>query len=125
GGAEPHRARRRPGRIVSLVSLSTGEEPDRVERALAVALKGLRRGSVLFVRLAPAPAEGLLLGEWPEVAARCNAFGGEFCLGAHVRETDDGFAEMKIGVREGEAEAKAALLPGLLSHMAQHFDFVL
>ncbi len=120
---EPRRRRGRSGRVVSLVSLAEGAQPERVEQALAGALHGLGRGSVLFVRLAMAVADGLALEGWPQLAARCQAFSGEFCLGAHLRETDAGFSEMKIAVRGSASEP--GHLPGLLSHLAQHFDFVL
>lgn len=106
-------------RIVSLTSLSTRIDSPAVVRSLASALAKLTSRSVLLLRIG-SHREAAAVADWPTLERTIH---GEFCFAKHLRQNDDGFAELKLFA--GTDPRSAASVAPLLSHCGRHFDFVL
>lgn len=125
----------RASRVISLVTLARGTL-EALPGHLALALQKVRpEAKVLLLEVGSDP-EKLHLSAWPRLSEGCQSLGGEYCLRDYTRETDDGITEVRLSVgqeqREGAAsevaeaeEPLSELIPALLSHLGQHFDYVL
>jgi len=109
-----------PGkRIVALHALSDRINQRALARRLADAVAEVTRRGVLTVHFGPAPA-AVSLGGW---AAGEPSLDGLFRFARHVREVRPRCFELDIQSAAGAAAA--ALVAPLLSHLGNHFDYVL
>ena len=109
----------RPGRIVTLASLSR-TIPDRlIGNTLARFARSEMDGSVLLVRIG-AGESGV---SFPDFAAVQPALNGEFCFANNLRDAEGGFQRLDLRMT-GEPQDSSFVKP-LLEHLAHYFRFVL
>jgi NTE family protein len=109
-----------PGkRIVALHALSSRINERVLGRRLADALAEVTRCRVLSIHLSPAPAP-VALADWPGIEPSLN---GVFLFSREVREVRPRCFELDI--RAGASASEAAHVAPLLSHLGNHFDYVL
>lgn len=118
-GGNGSRCTGKVGRVVCVSGLSE-KGCGVVPQQLAASLQRITKRRVLLVEVSPRD-EKFSLSSWPALVERCDALAGAFCLDEFVRETDAGIRELRV--HAGTAEV--ALVPGILSHLALHFDYVL
>jgi len=117
--------RRRSGRnaparrVVSILPLSLRVDADAVVRQLASSLFKLTGQRVLTVRLGPV-REGLAVTDWRVKQA---TLGAEFRLGSDLHSHEEGCDELRMTAESKPGEGAA--MASLISHCAQHYDFVL
>jgi NTE family protein len=106
-------------RIVALHALSARINERVLSRRLADALREVTRRRVLTVHFGPAPA-AVSPGNWAGIEPSLN---GVFRFSREVREVRPRCFELDIGA--GSDAAEAAYVAPLLSHLGNHFDYVL
>jgi len=106
-------------RIVALHALSSRVNERMLGRRLADVLEEITGRRVLSVHFSPAPARTALVN-WAEIEPSLN---GVFHFSRHVREVKPGCFDLDIQV--GANAAEAAYIAPLLSHLGNHFDYVL
>ena len=105
-------------RIVSLLSLSETVDDRSVVVRLTEELRRITGQKVLMVHFEPCGQPGALV-HWQEMSREMN---GGFTFQSHVRETQNGVHELRLGV--GSGADVAAGVPPLLSQCGRHYDYV-
>jgi len=106
-------------RVVTILPLSLRVDADAVVRQLASSLFKLTGQRVLTVRLGPA-REGLAVTDWRVQEATLSA---EFRLAGDLHSHEEGCDELRVTTESKPGERAA--MASLISHCAQHYDYVL